>query len=174
MRRLPKKAWGPEWAALEQQQQQRAGVDLPATKRASTRQRTQFRTILDSIKTCDARCKADEQALELDFRGARLATLNQLLGRDGRDLRLYARAWHEALRRAICGQHPLPRFNAAELNVLRIGPRVVDPDNIVAKALVDGVRREGILPEDTPEHVVRFGTQQELGEYRVILRIWEV
>jgi hypothetical protein len=111
--------------------------------------------------------------LEIRFDGARLATLNDLFAMTIQERRRYRMAWHELIRDAALAQfngRP-PLFPAAGIALTRYGPREVDPDAIIPKAPIDGLRYAGFLPEDTASVVQSLSLNQAVGSYAVLLKL---
>src|SRR5699024_8612429 len=100
-----------------------------------------IRSVLDARSR--ARWGAPDEGvpcLELSFIGARLATINDLLGTLSLRQRMaYKHAWHGAVQRATPTLEPAPAgFTPPFLiHVTRYSPREPDRDNLNAKYLVD-------------------------------------
>jgi len=131
-----------------------------------------LRRATEAVGSAFPSASLDGNVLTLRFEGARLATLNTLLGAGHWPQRAYAKAWHQAVALAVYRLRVRPRFERARILVVRYTPsHPADPDNLVAKALVDGIRKAGVLPDDTPEVVQEVAVRQAQGDPAVMARV---
>lgn len=109
----------------------------------------------------------------LHFTGARLATLNDLFAMTHFERRIYRKAWHKLVSDLVMesfhGTPPI--FNRVAISVSRVGPRLVDPDNIIPKQPIDALRYAGLLADDTAQVVCRLDISQQIGPYAVAITI---
>lgn len=133
-------------------------------------------TIIRMVSTAEHSFSECRGGIEIRFEGARLATLNDLFAMGMHERRRYRTAWHKLISNAVLAKyngHP-PRFSAATISLTRIGPRAVDPDAIIPKAPIDGLRYAGFLPDDTVAVVRALSLHQEIGSYAVNIRLLKI
>jgi len=129
--------------------------------------------ITRAVSTAEPTIRNLRGGVEISFAGARLATLNDLLAMSVQERRKYRSAWHKLVRDtaiAELGGRP-PLFQAAIITLTRYGPRAVDPDAIIPKAPIDGLRYAGFLPDDTAQVICGLSLKQRLGPYSVVIQI---
>lgn len=70
-----------------------------------------------------------------------------------------------------------PRYGRSSLTIERYGKRLLDPDNFTGglKPVIDGLKRNGLILDDTPKHIT-LNAIQHVGPppYRTVIRIEEV
>jgi hypothetical protein len=137
-------------------------------------QKRSCQSIIRAVST--AQCEIAMQNagdVVLLFRGARLATQNDLFAMTHNERRIYRKAWHKLVSdlSLVTFRGKPPHFNRVTISVSRIGPRQVDPDNIVPKAPIDALRYAGLLADDTAQVVRRLDISQQIGPYAVAITI---
>ena len=77
---------------------------------------------------------------------------------------------------ASLGQKKVKRFaSRVNLHIHSIRKRLVDPDGVSAKAVIDGIVKTGILQDDSTEFINQVSYSQEKGkEEKTIITIIEV
>lgn len=141
-----------------------------AKKQAKSRPAT---GIIRSVSTAAGNVIRSRRGLELRFDGARLATLNDLLAMTVQERRGYRKAWHKLIHDTALvefGRRP-PSFEAVKLTLTRCGPREIDPDAIIPKAPIDGLRHSGFIPDDSGRVVKSLSLRQALGGYSVVIAV---
>ena len=80
------------------------------------------------------------------------------------------------IRDAPLGQEKVKRFaSRVNLHIHSIRKRLVDPDGVSAKAVIDGIVKTGILQDDSTEFINQVSYSQEKGkEEKTIITIEEV
>lgn len=129
--------------------------------------------IIRAVSTARTSIRGHRRGIELRFDGARLATLNDLLAMSVQERRRYRKAWHKLLHEASIENYDCrpPGFPAVGITLTRFGPRQIDPDAIIPKAPIDGLRYSGFIPEDTAAVVRSLSLLQALGDYAVVVRL---
>jgi len=84
----------------------------------------------------------------------------------------YRNAWHHLVLEAYSTLGTRKRIEGrVNIVVTRVAPRLLDTDNVIAKAAIDGLRYCGALRDDSPEHISSVNTAQKKGDERVVLVI---
>lgn len=110
--------------------------------------------------------------LQFSFHSAPLASLNILLGAHFIALHRYRNAWHDLVFEAYSKLGFRVRVEEpVNILVTRVAPRLLDTDNVIAKAAIDGLRYCGVLRDDSPEHLFSVKTSQEVGDEMVVLTV---
>lgn len=80
--------------------------------------------------------------------------------------------WQWLIRVAILEGRLTPH-KSSKVTIERIGPRLLDYDNLVtgAKYVVDSLVREGFFVDDSPAHMTRAYTQRVGKPYRTLVTI---
>jgi len=60
--------------------------------------------------------------------------------------------WHNIII-AECIKQKIPKFESADITVISTSKRPLDPDNICAKIIIDGLTLMKIIPDDSPKYV---------------------
>lgn len=112
----------------------------------------------------------DEGLLQFSFDRAPLASLNILLGAHYMALSKYRNAWHHLVLEAYSKLGARKHIEGqVDIVVTRVAPRLLDIDNVIAKAAIDGLRYCGALRDDSPEYISSVKTAQEKGGEKVVL-----
>lgn len=59
----------------------------------------------------------------------------------------------------------------------RIGRRLLDPDNCCFKYQIDALRRHGVIPDDSADHIDLVVTQRKAAQgeaEKTIIEVWEI
>lgn len=129
--------------------------------------------IIRAVATAAPVVRNLRDAIEIRFEGARLATLNDLLAMSVQERRRYRVAWHKLVHDTALAEfngRP-PVFATVRITLTRFGPRELDPDAIIPKAPINGLRYSGFIPEDTVAVVQSLSLMQALGDYAVVMRL---
>jgi hypothetical protein len=139
-------------------------------KQAKVRQASE---IIRAVSTATGNVTSSRRGLELRFDGARLATLNDLLAMSVQERRRYRKAWHKLIHDTALVEYGCrpPGFEAVNLTLVRRGPREIDPDAIIPKAPIDGLRYSGFIPDDSKAVVCSLSLRQALGSYAVWISV---
>ena len=72
-----------------------------------------------------------------------------------------ARLWHALVAAQVTalGKHPSFGDNRVRIIITRHGARAIDPDNVCAKLVIDGLVRACVLLDDTPLYVESVTTR---------------
>lgn len=138
----------------------------PQNRRAAAR-------ISRAVSTATPCVRRGDAQIELAFAGARLATLNDLLAMSVQERGQYRRAWHKLIRDAAIAEFDgrPPTLQAVEITIVRHGPREIDPDAIIPKAPIDGLRYAAFIPDDTKRVVRKLTLAQARGDYAVVIAL---
>lgn len=65
---------------------------------------------------------------------------------------------------ASLGKEKITRFNSpVRIHIHSVRARLVDPDGISAKAVIDGIVKAGLLADDSSQYVKKVSYSQEKG-----------
>lgn len=90
-------------------------------------------------------------------------SLNEMLRKHWTADRKLKTHWLRLVWVGVNGQVPPMPLKRALITITRVSPRVLDPDNVCVKHLIDGLRSCGVLVDDTPEHIT-LTVRQEKGK----------
>lgn len=102
-------------------------------------------------------------------------SLNRMLGQFWHQRTKQRKRWQWLVRAARLDARyfPLAPFHKARVTITRYGRRICDTDNLVGgtKMLTDSLVREGILANDTPDHVELVVVQHRTDRPRTVVQI---
>lgn len=81
-------------------------------------------------------------------------------------------AWHNMVFFGV-KEAKLKPMKRVRITFIRIAPRVIDSDNIIAKPCLDALVLSGILVNDTPEYVTEVTLRSEKGKKKQTIIILE-
>ncbi len=161
----------------------RLGLGQPSRAQGAqtpSRRDSDIAKALESLKTCIPSAALTAVGAQFAFPGARLLSLNAIYRLHFTQRHAYASAWHDAVMRACLlgraesGQRFALGDGPFDITVVRQAPRALDGDNIVPKAVIDGLRHAGVISEDNPKVMRRCVTDNAAGEYAVRVEITKV
>lgn len=145
------------------------------------KQINKFKIIMESLNSCQISTNLEQHSDKLFyscwFSGARVLTLNELfstLQSRKYEIFIYKKKWKLLIKEAVQINKNIPIFNGpTRIYLYRRGKRLIDLDSFqtIFKYAIDGLRQEGILPEDNPNIVVEIIPIQEKGEPAVGIRL---
>lgn len=74
--------------------------------------------------------------------------------------------WHHLVK-IECYIQKIPSFNTVHITIKSISKRPIDPDNICAKSIIDGIVHAGVLTDDTPKYVKSVTLISEKGKEEI-------
>jgi Holliday junction resolvase RusA-like endonuclease len=102
-------------------------------------------------------------------------SLNVFNGRHWSHYRKHRKHWSTLVMvaKSQAGIHGRPAYPRSRVNVERYGARILDCDNYHGglKALIDGLKDNGLIADDSHQHVELKATQHRSGERKTIVRI---
>ena len=145
------------------------------------KQINKFKVIMESLNSCKISTHLEQDTNNLFyscwFSGARVLTLNELfstLQSRKYEVFIYKKKWKLLIKEAVQMNNKVPLFNGpTRIYLYRRGKRLIDLDSFqtIFKYAIDGLRHEGVLPEDNPNIVVEIIPIQEKGEPAVGIRL---
>lgn len=121
------------------------------------------------------------ESLELVFDGAKMLSTNELYALTHFQRIEYRNAWHESIELAVmqivgarAGQlaalQPMQRFR---IDAVRYSKKLCDTDalNGFFKYPIDGLRYAGVIVDDHPRHFIAMTSTQQVGSYKMGLRV---
>jgi len=71
-----------------------------------------------------------------------------------------------------CKELKIPKYKSADITIISTSKRPLDPDNICAKLIIDGLVHAGVLPDDSYKYVESVLLMSTKGkEEETIIRI---
>ncbi len=108
-----------------------------------------------------------EQSFLVEWDGATVLTLNELLRTDYRSLSGYRKVWKEACRDAVLSAGAICSIKTpVVVKLYRRSGRLIDNDGLSAafKFAIDGMRFAQLIPDDNPRVITDIKLEQEIGD----------
>jgi hypothetical protein len=108
-----------------------------------------------------------EQSFLVEWDGATVLTLNELLRTDYRSLSGYRKVWKKACRDAVLSAGAICSIKTpVVVKLYRRSGRMIDNDGLSAafKFAIDGMRFARLIPDDNPKVIADIKLEQEIGE----------
>lgn len=164
---------------MTRQQALALGIPLPSEE-SGVRQRKddrtrKFKELLREVREarCDVVITQDGKDALVRVVGATVPSLNAVL-RYNMQGQFHAmnQAWHDLIGQATLAARSrrltVGKEERVNIHVHGMRGRLLDPDNVCVKAIVDGCVRAGILPDDAPKYVGNVSASQAVDPLRMV------